>query len=192
MFCDLLDRPQLKLEVTEDTIELLLEHCEQREQRNKELDSTRQIRKLKEDRLKAIAEVKLKYTELEEKKNQRDRKELEDRLDRKQRIKQWLNCETDRSPWTDLDLIRVKGNIVQTTGGAEVPLDSALRLLKSVLDGTAKRGQRVGHFQLDSVEKNTAVIGCHTVSIGQCFQVLKPHFNKEQSTVIAVDFNKGL
>jgi hypothetical protein len=71
-------------------------------------------------------------------------------------------------------LIRVNGDTVQTSGGAEVPLSHALRLLKMVDRGTAKAGEPVGSFTLLAIQGDNVKIGCHTIAISEARAVLTP------------------
>lgn len=72
-------------------------------------------------------------------------------------------------------IIRVKGDTVETSRGANVPLSHALRLLRIVDAGEAKQGERIGHFTLSSVAADTVRIGCHTISIAEARAVLAPY-----------------
>ena len=89
----------------------------------------------------------------------------------------WLKGESV-SHWDmpDLELhkIRVKGDTVETTGGADVPLSHALRLLDLIDKKQASQGQRVGHFELDAYDSTTVTIGCHSIGIAQAREVLNP------------------
>jgi hypothetical protein len=71
-----------------------------------------------------------------------------------------------------LDRIRVKGNIVETTGGAEVPLSHALRLLAKIKAKQEKQGDKVGGFTLTSVEDGIVQIGCHKILLSHAEEVL--------------------
>lgn len=71
-----------------------------------------------------------------------------------------------------LKLLRIKGDTVQTSGGAEVPLSDALRLLKLVESGKAKQGESVGHFTLTNVYQDFVKIGCHDIQISEAKAVL--------------------
>jgi hypothetical protein len=68
--------------------------------------------------------------------------------------------------------IRVRGGVVQTSGGAEVPLMEATQLLARVEAGIAKEGDSVGSFTFNGVEDGFALIGCHRISIEEAKQVL--------------------
>lgn len=81
----------------------------------------------------------------------------------------------------DFDVIRIKPSnpkVVETSRGAEVPLDHALRLLRLTLAKETKQGERVGHFTVDNIKDDTLKVGCHTISIKQASEVLKPLLDK--------------
>ena len=73
-----------------------------------------------------------------------------------------------------MQFIRVKGDLVQTTGGADVPLFHALVVARKLKNGTLKPGQRVGHFSVDAVSADVLKIGCHTICVKQALEVLSP------------------
>ena len=81
-------------------------------------------------------------------------------------------------------ILRVNGDTVQTSGGAEVPLTHAIRLLRMVKRGTAKSGEPVGGFRLDSIAGNTVKIGCHTISISEAESVLAPFMDNNKERII--------
>jgi hypothetical protein len=79
-------------------------------------------------------------------------------------------------------VIRVQGDVVQTSRGAEVPLSHAIRLMKLIDGGKLRQGERVGHFTFDSIETHVrdslqselvVKIGCHKISYAQAKQVLQ-------------------
>jgi hypothetical protein len=82
----------------------------------------------------------------------------------------------------DYSMIRIKPNsldTVETSRGAEVPLNEALELLKSTLDKSVNVGYKVGHFKVDEIKNDILEIGCHTISISQAYDVLKPLLKEE-------------
>jgi hypothetical protein len=69
-------------------------------------------------------------------------------------------------------LLRIVGETVETSKGAEVPLKHAIRLLRMIDKGTAKPGESVGSFELSEVRKDVVRIGCHTIDIDEARAVL--------------------
>lgn len=81
----------------------------------------------------------------------------------------------------DFTMIRIspsRPNLVETSRGAEVPLNEALKLLKRTLDKSVKIGHKVGHFKVDEIKNDTLEIGCHTISIKQASEILLPLLGK--------------
>lgn len=69
-------------------------------------------------------------------------------------------------------LIRIKNDEIETTKGARVPLVEAKSLMKKILNNTAKQGDKIGSFMLDSVSNDSVKIGCHVIDLEQAEQVL--------------------
>jgi hypothetical protein len=72
--------------------------------------------------------------------------------------------------------LRIIGDVVQTTGGAEVPLKEALVLLKALSDKHPSNvliGQKIGHFEISAINDDIIKIGCHDISISHARQVLE-------------------
>jgi hypothetical protein len=76
--------------------------------------------------------------------------------------------------------LRVKDNKVETSRGADVPLSHALRLLDLIERGQAKKGERIGVFNFNSVsdinkEPVIVEIGCHKILLSEAQAVLAPY-----------------
>jgi len=81
-------------------------------------------------------------------------------------------------------ILRVRGAVVETSDGASVPLSHALLLLKKIENGTAKAGDRIGHFSLTSVYGSDDIrvrIGCHDIALSEAKAVLS---NQKTLTVV--------
>lgn len=91
----------------------------------------------------------------------------------KQAISEWLDCKPNARPSYNWPvMMRQVGNRVQTTKGAEFPVDDAKRawpVIKACYDaGRAwKRNGAtlpMGHFQVDAITSSgTIIAGCHTI-----------------------------
>lgn len=75
-------------------------------------------------------------------------------------------------------LLRVYGDVVQTSGGASVPLVAAQALLKRVQSGKAEAGEAIGNFKVSDVNvqgnEGLVRIGCHTIALSEAVAVLQP------------------
>lgn len=72
-------------------------------------------------------------------------------------------------------LIRVYGNVVQTSGGAEVPLDQAITLLRNIENNQDVINNAIGGFKVTSVNAlndGMIKIGCHTIALAEARRVL--------------------
>ena len=80
------------------------------------------------------------------------------------------------------DLLRVQGDSVVTSRGAQVPLNSAIALLKRIKQGGKIRGEIVGDFTAESilaVESDKIVkIGCHKIKLSEAESVLGVYIAK--------------
>lgn len=79
---------------------------------------------------------------------------------------------------SEFDLLRIRGNRVETSRHATVPLDRAKLMLQALEDGKDLRGMRIGDFTfrgLESTEDNqpVVVIGCHRILLSEAKDVLK-------------------
>lgn len=75
------------------------------------------------------------------------------------------------------ELLRIKGDVVQTSRGAEVPLKEALKLYKAVKAGKNIVNCEVGHFVVNNVNETSQTdieirIGCHTILFSEAAHVL--------------------
>jgi hypothetical protein len=78
----------------------------------------------------------------------------------------------------DLLRINVEKKIVETSGGSNVPLFEAIIMLKSILTGEFKIGDRVGHFKLDKIDNSddsVITIGCHDILLSEAKNVLNEY-----------------
>lgn len=71
---------------------------------------------------------------------------------------------------------RVRGDVVETTLGASVPLEHAVRLARQAVvclrRGDECKGHRVGHFTVTSISERGAVIGCHTFTAEEMHRMI--------------------
>lgn len=84
-------------------------------------------------------------------------------------------------PNLPFELLRVKGETLQTTRGAEVPLKDAKSLCRAIVAGVNVIGKTIGDFTIDGIidytpsnAPHTKVIkvGCHRILLSEAVQVL--------------------
>ena len=108
-------------------------------------------------------------------KRERERKQREERKREREsleRVQKWVDGESDYCPSYGPIRLRVKGDELQTTRGARVPLAHAVKAFR-VIKRLHDKGQvyernghtiHLGHFALDSVDSAGNVrAGCHEV-----------------------------
>lgn len=141
----------------------------------------------------------------------KEKKEGAARLERQKtdevKIQEWLAGTRDVLPYHGASsyrgvLLRVKGDELQTSQGARVPLAHAIRAFK-FLKLVRERGEpwqrngktlRVGHFQVDSIESNGSfVAGCHSIHWNEVARVaeLIGVFHEAPADTSEVTTNKG-
>jgi hypothetical protein len=147
--CRTLGHPELVLNIPKEFLDLVREHIQIRLDRQKELDATAEIR--------------------------REAKRAADLVKNQASIEQWKRGEIRATAFISSIrpmLIRVKDSTVQTSAGAEVPLNDAITLLKAVESNKVKIGMKVGSFTFDSIKNGIVKIGCHTFKVDDAKQVL--------------------
>jgi hypothetical protein len=120
-----------------------------------------------------IADVRARSAEREAKREEKFRLQMErDRLEVAERIPLWRRGETVSLRGCPDTLLRVRGERVETSRGADVPVDHAKRLwpvIQRVMrSGTpyVRNGhtEHVGHFTVDRIEPNGDMeVGCHFI-----------------------------
>jgi hypothetical protein len=92
----------------------------------------------------------------------------------------WLAGVSDYYPDNGIIRLRVKGDVLQTSMGADVPLDHAVKAFKTLkrLHAKGEAYQRnghtihLGHFALDAMdETGTVTAGCHKVEWGEIVRI---------------------
>lgn len=151
--CRTLKHPELVLEIPEDLKALIMSHVKFCLKRATELDATKKERRT----VKLAAELR---------KNQAD-------------VRKWrlgLIPATNFISTLKPQILRLAPRdgkaMVQSSAGAEVPLIEAQNLLRQIEVGTAKQGDTVGSFSLQSVSMDVVKIGCHVIELDEARAVL--------------------
>jgi hypothetical protein len=132
----------------------LIEECRKIDARNKAREA-RRARKLQKQR------------------EEREARQREYFAKQEQLLEEWVDGERDSCPYEYGFKIRlrIKGNELQTSRGASVPLDHAVKCFR-VLKQLRERGEtyqrnghtiHLGHFALDSFSDGIVRAGCHAV-----------------------------
>ena len=115
-----------------------------------------------------LAEEKRQATR-EEKKRKREQERLKQQ--EQGAVEAWLAGENVIFPYiwrNDNVRLRVKGDVLETSLGAQVPLEHCRRVLALIRSGQTYKHNghtiHVGHFRIDEVDENgTVKAGCHTI-----------------------------
>lgn len=81
-------------------------------------------------------------------------------------LEQWVRGELDWGRFSVMRL-RVKGDEVQTTHGASVPVIEARKLYRAMKLGVDVSGQKIGYYTVTRVTERELVIGCHTIPLSE-------------------------
>lgn len=82
----------------------------------------------------------------------------------------WMRGE-DARYYGNKTLLRIHGDKVQTTQGAEVKLEDAMELLRRMRAGENVKGFTVGDFTVDKLTKDKIIIGCHEIPLSEVNRV---------------------
>ena len=100
-----------------------------------------------------------------------------------ERLEQWVRGELDWGRFSAMRL-RVKGDTVQTTHGANVPVIEARKLYRALKAGVNIEGQQVGYYRVTRVTESELVIGCHNIPLSEVEriapEVMKSQYEKLQ------------
>jgi hypothetical protein len=126
-------------------------------------------------RFKVPSDTKLK-TLIETARQEAQRRREEEKRRREERLKEMQEAiekwqagdERVRLPWDCPDIfLRVRGEIVQTSRGAEVPLAHAVKILPIVRSGQTYEHNghsiHLGHFRIDKIDQHGLKAGCHFI-----------------------------
>jgi hypothetical protein len=80
-----------------------------------------------------------------------------------EKLAAWMRGEDTGGYWFAETRLRIKGDTVQTSKGAEVPTIEARNLYRALKLERDIVGQRVGHFTVSHVDSEVVRIGCHTI-----------------------------
>jgi hypothetical protein len=156
--CITLKHPELMIEPDEHFEEVWLEHVHLRLKRAEELNSAK--REL-----------------LNQRKEQLKLEKLQEQINTWRTDGGSLPYEVRRE--LRFHLLRVQDGVVKTSGGAEVPLNQALKLLALIERDQAKQGEQVGSFRLNHVRDGVVTVGCHKIQLSEAKQVLGPYKGQE-------------
>lgn len=111
-------------------------------------------------------------------------RKAQEKIRKAERVKQqaedlakWRAGEDMRS-YFEVTALRIKGDEIETSRGAKIPLEHAIRaypLLKRLHNGEAhdlsSHSIKLGHYSVNRVEKNDLIVGCHRIPFSEIYSI---------------------
>jgi hypothetical protein len=113
----------------------------------------------------AIAEREAKRVKREARALERAREQVED-------WKRGTGVLPDAVRYSPTVFLRIRGEVIESSRGATVPLPEARTFLKRLLAGKAEPGDAVGPYSFRGLEGDVLHIGCHALSLDEARAVL--------------------
>lgn len=149
----LLGHPELALDVNFDFIQIYNEYIQERLEREKYLNSPEMLAQKEEKKQKALERQKIKQAAL---------------------VLEWKRGGPSFKGLANVSpqIFRIQGNEIHTSRGAIVPLQDAKNLMAKIMKSKAKTGDKIGAFNLTSIQNDIVRIGCHTFSLSEAKDIL--------------------
>jgi hypothetical protein len=127
------------------------------------------IRLIQQDKFFSPEMVKTLITKTEQARKEREKQEAIAKEQRKQKeaenLALWKAGEHHAT--FAATALRVKDGEVQTSHGATVPVIEAKKLYRALKAGVNIIGQRVGHFEVRSIDSENLTVGCHIIPLSE-------------------------
>ena len=70
-------------------------------------------------------------------------------------------------------MLRVKGDLIETTQGASVPVEAALKMYALIKAGVGRRlhGHTIGNYTVNNCTANDLTIGCHVIPMSEISRI---------------------
>lgn len=138
---------------------------EKKLEREKVLVAAANVRR-DEKRKRDAAAWELQRIEMEKRRAEELIREQED-------LAKWLNGEDVRSYFGGPIQLRIKGDEIQTTGGANVPLIEARKFWHALQRRENVVGMRLGHYTVDELDGDTLRVGCHNIPVREVVRMAR-------------------
>lgn len=104
---------------------------------------------------------------------EREKRDAERLIEEKEELAKWLNGEDVRSYFSGPIQLRIKGDEIQTTGGANVPLIEARKFWHALQRRENVVGMRLGHYTVDELDGDTLRVGCHNIPVREVVRMAR-------------------
>lgn len=179
--CRKVGMPQLQLFPNAETIKVIDAYIKARLKRQAEIEAYKQT---PEYLAKRSEDQRRKEEKLAMERAERQAREAIERAEREAKNAREIDDWKRGGPYTNAlygmhpQLIRVKGNKVETSDRASVPLSEACRALMLLENSQLKQHDKIGDYEFTKVENDMVKIGCHTISLEQAKSVLADAMKK--------------
>lgn len=126
----------------------------------------------REKELEALAMVR-NAAKREVERLEREKRVAEEIIRQKEDLEKWLNGEDVRSYFAGPIQLRIKGDEIQTTGGANVPLIEARKFWHCLQRRENVIGMRLGHYTVDSLDGDILRVGCHNIPVREVVRMAR-------------------
>jgi hypothetical protein len=94
-------------------------------------------------------------------------------IEYKESVKAWKLFQGSIKGYSDQVFLRInqEKNLVETSRGADVPLDEALSLIMRINRNEAVQGVKIGSFEVKELTPSHLVIGCHNIPLDEMNKV---------------------
>ena len=95
-------------------------------------------------------------------------------LETKQELTRWISGDKNyvNAKYLDSVYLRIRGNDVETTSSASVPLKHAQIMYKRLVAGKEIVGHSIGHYKIDKANDKIITIGCHHIPMSEVIRIL--------------------
>lgn len=165
-FCDTF-KIKNDLKVPSEFIQELIDIAKANDLRSLELKAIRDAKPQSEKDAEAAKRLAIREAKEANERAEREAKDNAKRL-------AWSSGTGNEYPMTRSGnvVLRIKDNEVQTSFGARVPLPAARQLFMAIENGLPVVGQKIGHYEVDSVTDDCINIGCHCIPRDEARRVL--------------------
>jgi hypothetical protein len=129
--------------------------------------------KLVKTKLREAARTARQAVEYAERQKANEARWAKEELEYKESVKAWKLFQGSIKGYSDQVFLRInqEKNLVETSRGADVPLDEALSLIMRINRNEAVQGVKIGSFEVKELTPSHLVIGCHNIPLEEMNKV---------------------
>jgi hypothetical protein len=129
--------------------------------------------KLVKSKVREAARSERRKAEYAKYEKEREERRVKEELEYKESVKAWKLFQGSIKGYSDQVFLRInqEKNLVETSRGADVPLDEALSLIMRINRNEAVQGVKIGSFEVKELTPSHLVIGCHNIPLDEMNKV---------------------